>query len=483
MDDLFKDIFDASPCKSIGVCSTNPVLYALEAVIINEIRQIAFYTVRLKEFNLINTNIMKEAVFFLSVKISDTSFSKKYFLEFFSEIRKLKNEVENFYIKKCREMNVSYEFITPVFADTNEKFDITGLIKSGENIIKHIFNNLKAERIRLIDLIVLTTKITSSYLVELSEFEENLSNDYFEVLRLLSLTNAPAGAREEKLIRRIKEFSSFSRTVLENLFTKRSEKYGKRQSFKISRDIEKGKSILITGGDLDELYNLLEAVKDKNINVYTNSSMVLAYTYPKFTEFKNFKGVFGTNDIEFDFSNFDGVVYITRNSDNDLDNALRGKIYTTKAIPADKLTKLDVDNLAPLIEAAEKEEGFAENKKGNPPVFFEFDLENIRKIIEETGEKPLFIYEGGFNKNLKEKDAVNFQYPYEGEGLYFVLNNSASEDISVYFSKCTLETIKIILTLLDKKIKIFLPECSSVNISPHITEALKKDFHIKTAAP
>ncbi len=61
MNELFKNLLNKSSCAQNGICSTDPVLNALEAVFINEIRQIAFYIVRLKEFNLTNFDIMKEA--------------------------------------------------------------------------------------------------------------------------------------------------------------------------------------------------------------------------------------------------------------------------------------------------------------------------------------------------------------------------------------------------------------------------------------
>ena len=61
--------------------------------------------------------------------------------------------------------------------------------------------------------------------------------------------------------------------------------------------------------------------------------MFEGYIYPEFIKFKNLKGAFDSNDTESVFSNFKGPVYLTRNSNLNLDMALRGNIYTTKLIP------------------------------------------------------------------------------------------------------------------------------------------------------
>ena len=93
MYDLFKNLFDKTPCSKNGICSTNPVLNSLEAVIVNEIRQIAFYVVKLKELNLTNKNLMKESVLSLSVSVYDMDFNKDSFIGFFKNILNTKNKV------------------------------------------------------------------------------------------------------------------------------------------------------------------------------------------------------------------------------------------------------------------------------------------------------------------------------------------------------------------------------------------------------
>ena len=482
MYDLFKNLLNKAQCQRNGICSTNPVIHALEAVIINEIRQIAFYIVKLHEMNFSNFDIMKRAISALSFNISDIDFNKNALLTFFQNIKNIKNNVKNFYLQKAEELKISYEIISPIFDEKNEETNITSLIKSGENIVREFYNTIKEEKFRLINIIILISRITSLRLVELSIYKETEENYYYEILRLLSLANHKT-VREEKLIRRIKEFSKIIYKIQTELDFELEKAYGKRISGKTSTNIYEGHSILISGSDLDELYNLLEKTKEEEINVYINPSMVSAIFYPEFFKYKNFKGIFGVNEVEADFSNFKGPIYTTRNSNLQLDSTIRGTIFTTKLIPKDKTIKIDKTNLKSLIEEAKRLDGFEHFTKGYE-IDFKYNKEKIQKLIDENKGKKFLICLGLKETSIEEKFKdyifINFLYPYETQGLYYVIEKVEPENLIVYFTECTREIISTIISIIDKKISnIYLSNCSTSNINPHITSSIEKDFNIQ----
>ena len=223
MKDIFKNITENSFCKKSGICSVNPVINALDAVILNEIRQISFYIVKLKEFGITNDEIMKETVFNLSVGVSDTNFNKNAFLTFYLNLKNTKEKIKTFYIKNCEKLNTSYEIVTTGFVE-NET-DISDLIKAGENIVKHFYNNLPDEKVRLINLILISAKTASIELYRLSKYEKDITNYCFEVLRLISITNN-IGTRYDKYVRRIKEFSKIKYEIKEAYNKSLIEAYG-----------------------------------------------------------------------------------------------------------------------------------------------------------------------------------------------------------------------------------------------------------------
>lgn len=482
MDNLFKNLLNRTQCQRNGICSTNPVINALEAVIINEIRQIAFYIVKLQEINFTNLEIIKQAVFSLSVNISDINFNKNALFSFFRNLKEMKRNVQEFYTKKADELKQPYEIINPVFNKKEDSISLTDLIKNGEEIVHNFYNSISEDKLRLINILILICRTTSIKIIELSNYIKVDDKYYYEILRLLSLANQK-NIRFEKLIRRIKEFSNLIYDIQNKLNIELENKYGKRGDGISSTNIYEGHSVLISGPDLDEFYNLLKQTENEDINIYINPSMISAIFYPSFHKFKNFKGIYGTNEIEFDFSKFKGAIYITRNSTRALDSAIRGSIYTTKLIPKDKTVKIDTENLLPLIEEAKKLEGFNSFTKGIG-VNFKYSKEKLADFIEKNKTAKILIYlgikEASTEEIFKDYSIFNFLYPYEIEGLYFAIENINPENLSVYFSECTVEIVNTIISLLNKKIsKIYLSNCITSAINPHITDSLKKDFDIQ----
>ena len=210
--------------------------------------------------------------------------------------------------------------------------------------------------------------------------------------------------------------------------------------------------------------------------------MFLAFVYPKFSVYKNLKGIFGVGDIEYDFSKFKGAIYVTEHSDSRLDNAFRGNIFTTKLISSDNSTKIEKTNYDPLIKAIFENEGF-KKEKNYGEIIFKYDKTLLDKEIENGKNKKTLIIMGEADNFIKNEFAdyyfIELKYPYDKEALIHALNLLPNEEKAVYMSKCNVETIKIAALLLDKNISIYIENCSAAKISPHIIEALKQDFNIQ----
>lgn len=484
MDNFYKNFWEKSSCQKSGICSANPVLNALEASLLNELRQVSFYIVKLKEFGFENISAMEKAILALTVNLSDMNFDEKEFLNLFYSIKALKDEIKKFYVDKYKDLNTGLEILNSSPKNELEKPSLTEIIKKGEDIIKTLYNNLSDEKIRLINLIILASRTTSLNLCKLSDYNIVNPEYYFEVLRFLSLTNN-TGTREEKLQRRIREFSKISYKIQDELNFVYSKNYGKRKSVEVKRNVYPGKSILVNGDDLDELYNLLLKTKDSGINIYTGISLLEAYTYPEFLEFKNLKGHFGVNESDYDFSNFKGPIYVTKSSSQRLDTAFRGKFFSTKIVPYDKAVKISKDNLDKLIEEALNSAGFEEYAEGGK-IHIHYDLDQIEQILKEDESAKVLITIGEFDSSdkiyekFKNHKIINFELPDETEGVHFVLNRMNPSNLSIYFSKCSVNSLGNITSLLDKNLEqIYLSECLSMIINPHITDALKFDFGIE----
>lgn len=72
-----------------------------------------------------------------------------------------------------------------------------------------------------------------------------------------------------------------------------TRKLGIPTPVRISQNQAEGKAILVSGHDLHMLKNLLEATKDKGINIYTHSEMLPAHGYPELKKYTHLKGNIG----------------------------------------------------------------------------------------------------------------------------------------------------------------------------------------------
>ena len=140
-------------------------------------------------------------------------------------------------------------------------------------------------------------------------------------------------------------------------------RWGKRQSAKILLTPRKGKCILISGPDLFELEKLLETIGERKIDVYTNSLMFIAHTYPKFKNNKNLVGHLGTQNPQIDFSDFPGAILITQNFVQKIDSLLRGTMYSNKIIAPNRVFKIKDNDYEPLIQAALRLEGYDKTRE------------------------------------------------------------------------------------------------------------------------
>ncbi|MCD8023984.1 MAG: hypothetical protein LUE64_00425, partial [Candidatus Gastranaerophilales bacterium] len=404
------------------------------------------------------------------VNVSDTDFNKNALLAFYNNLIGIKEKIRNFYIEQSKKMGISYEFVTS-FDDFRAKNDVE-IIKRGEYFIRRFYNNFSQEKSRLINLIIFACKISAINLSKLGSFKEAGFEYYFEILRLLALVNY-TGTREAKFVRRIKEFSEIAFEIQRELDNAYEEKFGKIKEISPDRSIFEGKSILVSGGNLDELYNLLKNAPD--LNIYIMPNMVSALYYPVFNDFSNLKGIYGSGDFEYDFSNFKGAIYLTKNSSISLDNAFRGKIFTTKEIPQEKAIKINPDDLSPLIEAARGMEGFKTNTENEK---IHFETVNIQEKIEENRGKKILISFGD-EDNFLDYSVLKLDFPLQSKNLYSALDISDNKNTAVYFANCTFETIGLIVTVLNKNLhKIYLNPCRTTSINPHITESLQKDFGV-----
>lgn len=480
----FKNIAEKNSCQLNGVCSIHPSLNALYQVLLNELKEISFYIVKLKEFGLTNKSVMALCIESLSIFLINTNFNETRYLNLVFKLNDIKNEVKEKYAQFCSKSNMTCEIINPKF-EIKKNSTISELIELSQNFIQNeqVHDKLK---LGLFELITLIARISALNIVKIKNLDETFDCFDFEVIRFFALTNS-FSIRKEKLIRRIKEFSDILLEIINILNKTYVKKYGEVEDVKVKTNLLKGHSILVSGDDLNELEKLLETIENLNpqeqINVYTNGELLHAHTYPYFKTNSFLKGHFGSNNAEYDFSQFDGSILVTQNFIQKIDSLYRGELFSSKIISFKKVSDILDGNYLPVVNAAllSKENSLKTPESGLEILLHKKEILEFTQKLNNENLIIIYSYEDFKIEKCENKKVIYVNQTQQINQLIGLIDELKERniEITIFFSHCDLFLLEMILSLLNKNIDLNMANCPYSLINPHVIEALKELFDIK----
>ncbi len=140
-------------------------------------------------------------------------------------------------------------------------------------------------------------------------------------------------------------------------------KYGHPVPTKVPLGAKKGKAILVSGHDLQDLEDILKQTVDKEIFIYTHGEMLPAHGYPKLKKYPHFYGHYGTawQNQQKEFRTFPGAILMTTNCIQRPLESYAGNIFTTGLVGWPNVTHIGDKNFMPVIEKALEMSGFQED--------------------------------------------------------------------------------------------------------------------------
>ncbi len=490
MFEFFKNIAEKNACHLSGVCSVHPSVNSLYELLLNEVREIAFYLVKLNEFKISNKETTAFLIEVLSIFLINTSYNQKKYIELFKRLNSYKKESKDVYVKYCSNNQLPCEVINSNF-EISDNISINELIEYSQNNIVARQKNCDKKKFRLFELITIFARLAAIDIVKIKKFEQNFNDFDYEIVRFFALTNGYS-IRDEKIVRRIIEFSSSALKIHEKLFNIYREKFGNKENASVKITPSLGKCILVSGDDFDELEKVLITLEnmknvgllEDDVNVYTNGALFLAHFYPYFKNNKFLKGHYGTDNAEYDFSIFPGSVLITQNFIQKIDSLYRGEIYSNKIISFNRVFDIKNDNYEPVIQSALKLEGFLDEGE-NKYINVSYDIKDVNKIIDELDEDEIVIVTGKVDfetlSEYENKKVINLNCPCEADILLEAIKKLKLKKVKItlFFAQCNLVSLFLALSLLSQIDEILLANCPQALINPHVIESLKDDFNVK----
>ena len=132
----------------------------------------------------------------------------------------------------------------------------------------------------------------------------------------------------------------------------------------VSRTVEKGPFIIVTGHDLHDLALLLRQTEGKGVNVYTHGEMLPAHAYPELKKYAHFKGHFGTawQNQQKEFASVPAPVLFTTNCIMPVKESYADRVFTTGVVRFPGMVNIDENkDFSPVIARALELGGYAED--------------------------------------------------------------------------------------------------------------------------
>ncbi len=154
--------------------------------------------------------------------------------------------------------------------------------------------------------------------------------------------------------------------VMEALDAANTGNFGMPTPTQVRTTPVQGKAILVSGHDLRDLHNILEATKGSGINVYTHGEMLPAHGYPLLHAYPHLAGNYGGawQNQQQEFTDFPGPIVMTSNCLIEPRPSYRNRIFTAGPVGWPGLRHIQHDDYAQVIQAAQAMPGFTETAAG-----------------------------------------------------------------------------------------------------------------------
>jgi hydroxylamine reductase len=167
----------------------------------------------------------------------------------------------------------------------------------------------------------------------------------------------------------IMEFGRINLKCMALLDEANTSAFGHPVPTKVSRTVEKGPFIVVTGHDLEDLKQLLEQTQSKGINIYTHGEMLPAHAYPGLNKYAHLKGNYGTawQNQQKEFSELPAPILYTTNCLMIPRPTYADRIFTTAVVGYPGIKHIpEIDgkkDFSPVIKKALELGGWKEDRE------------------------------------------------------------------------------------------------------------------------
>lgn len=518
-----KSYIDTNECTSRGACSVAPTIAALQELIMYMLKQISHYVLELEKLGANNQSIKNAIINSIATLVSSNEFSEKQLFSLLQNEYQLLVDIKEKYKTLCTKNKVQTKELKFII-EFNENTTLAKAIGQGEKLFLQKCTKLTQTKKNLREILLFLVKSTCLNLIKSHDFNKLEECVYQQILKTLDLLAHDTDIKTSKIKELINEYANTDNKLQLNISKFLTESFGNISKVRVSHSTRKGKAILVSGNNFFDLLKILEDTKDKNIDIYTHSNLLITHAFSKFNQYENLIGHFGDTSENgiLDFATFPGAILLTKNSRNNTEYLYRGRLYSNDYIVPQGVIKIENDDFTPLIETSLNAKGFSKGKTKDYTTIgyneneIKTQLETLIEGMKNKSIERLFIiginpyseiqkeyFNEFFAKMNKNEFAISFSYESTKKnvltinvGNYIPLATAIISDlfkkldikspqITFIFTTCDVMSISNIILLKNNNAQnVYMATCSPTLVNPSVFSTLKKEYKInETTTP
>ncbi len=342
-----------------GVCGKDEATADLQDVLVYQLKGIGQYAARLHALGRPDAAADSFILYALFTTLTNVNFNRARFVDLIAEAARIRDRLRGGYEQVARDAAQTPETLAGPAAFVSAD-SLSGLLaQAGIANVRAGLDEAGADVIGLRALILYGLKGVAAYAHHaevLGETREEIGAAVAHALDFLATNPVDI----ETLLEEALALGRTNFKVMETLDAANTGAYGAPVPTKVRITPTEGKSILVSGHDLRDLGAILEATKDKGINVYTHGEMLPAHSYPKLKAYPHLVGNYGGawQNQQQEFAVFPGAIVMTSNCLIEPNARYRNRIFTAGPVGWPGLRHITNGDFSPVVQAALALPGF-----------------------------------------------------------------------------------------------------------------------------
>ena len=342
-----------------GVCGKDEATADLQDVLIYQAKGLGQYLMRLRALGQSDAAADSFILYALFTTLTNVNFNRARFAEMIAEAARIRDRLRGAYGQAARAAAQTPEELTGPAAFVPAD-SLAGLLAQA-NIasVRAGLDSAGADVIGLRALVLYGLKGVAAYAHHaevLGETREEIGAAVAHALDFLATDPVDIEALLEEAL----ALGRANFKVMETLDAANTGAYGAPVPTNVRITPVEGKAILVSGHDLRDLAAILEATKDKGINVYTHGEMLPAHSYPKLHAYPHLVGNYGGawQNQQQEFADFPGAIVMTSNCLIEPNALYRNRIFTAGPVGWPGLRHIQNGDFSSVVQAALALPGF-----------------------------------------------------------------------------------------------------------------------------